>query len=165
MLSNERGLIVETGESLNLGKLIVGFIGPEGSGKTTMAKKLSEASGKPYISTGDIIRDMAQNNFTEYGDACRDILKGGKYLNPNTLLELLKIRLNQMDTDQGFILDGTHRAIEEIQNFQSMLDRIGRSIPVVIILLRIPGWMGIDRLVQKEGARKRESIPFKGLLC
>ena len=41
-----------TPESINLNGIIVGFIGPEGSGKTTMASKLSEISGKPYISTG-----------------------------------------------------------------------------------------------------------------
>ncbi|MFH1826862.1 MAG: nucleoside monophosphate kinase [bacterium] len=164
MFSNEGVPITETGESLKLGKLIVGFIGPEGSGKTTMATKLSEVSGKPYISTGDIVRNLAQNDSTKYGNACRDILEGGKYLNPNMLLELLETRLNQTDTEEGFILDGVFRSIEEIQGFQSMLDRIGRTMPIVTIQLRIPGWMGVYRLAQKEGARKREGDTIDGVL-
>jgi len=164
MFSHEGVSITETGEGLKLGKLIVGFIGPEGSGKTTMAKKLSEISGKPYISTGETVRDLAENDNTEYGEACRNILKEGKYLNPNMILAFLEKRLSKEDSKDGFVLDGTFRTIEEISGFQEMLKRAGRTMPLVVFHLRIPGWMGMDRLVQKENARKRAGDTIEGVL-
>lgn len=49
-------------EKLEIDNRIIVFIGAEGSGKTTVAKRLAEESRKPYITTGDTIRDLATND-------------------------------------------------------------------------------------------------------
>jgi adenylate kinase family enzyme len=57
-------------------------------------------------------------------------------------------RFKQEDLADGFIIDGALRAVEEVQGFQAMLDEAGRSMPVTNIFLRIPGWMGVDRILK-----------------
>jgi len=39
---------------VNLGQQIINFMGPEGSGKTTLAQRLSDDCGKPRLVYGDI---------------------------------------------------------------------------------------------------------------
>ena len=46
-------------EKLDIGKQIVIFIGPEGSGKTSVAEELAKETGKPYITTGGLIRELS----------------------------------------------------------------------------------------------------------
>ena len=143
-------------EKLNIGKQIIVFIGPEGSGKTTTARRLCEETGKPYITTGNIIRDLAANNPGELGDSCRAMFTEQRYLDGATLIKILLNRIKQDDTAGGFILDGGMRTVEETQGFQSMLESANRCLPLMVVHLHIPGWMSFERLVSGPEARKRK---------
>ncbi len=151
-------------ERLALGRQIVVFIGPEGSGKTTQAHRLAEATDRPYISTGDIIRDLAANDFeTRYGDACRKMFSEHTYLDGPTLLEILALRLGRKDTADGFILDGGMRTVEETQNFQAVLNRADRgNVHIKVIRLEIPESECIARLAE-EGGRNRSDDTVEGV--
>lgn len=140
--------------SLNLGKQIVVLIGPEGSGKTTVAKRLAAESQKPFITTGDIIRGLAVTDKTEVGDECRSMLKESRYLDPKLLIKILLGRLADPDTQEGFILDGGLRTLPETQNFPQLLEEANRILPLSVVYLQIPEVVTIERLTG-EGARKR----------
>ena len=138
----------ETREPLNLGRQIINFMGPEGSGKTTMAKKLAAQSGMPRIPFGDIFRNLAINDSGPWGNECRLALDvEHRYLDPKILLEIMLPIFQQEAFAQGFIMDGAMRTPEEISGSQAVLDAAGRAMPVTNILLRIPGWMGVDRIL------------------
>ncbi len=145
----------ETREQLHLSRQIINFMGPEGSGKTTIAKRLAAESGKPRIVFGDIFRDLAANDKGPYGDECRAVFAEHRYIRPQMLFEIMVQRFKQEDLAQGFIIDGAMRASEEVLGFQAMLDEAGRSMPVTNIFLRIPGWMGIDRILKNAQDRNR----------
>ncbi len=149
---------------VDLGKQIVIFIGPEGSGKTSIAKRLAAESGTPYIATGDILRDMAKNDKTEYGDACRAMLAEHRYLESKTLLAILVKRFSQDDLKEGFILDGGLRTVGETEGFQSVLEKADRIMPITAVFLRIPGWMSFQRLMSEKNLRKREDDTVEGIL-
>ena len=151
-------------EKLSIGSEILIFIGPEGSGKTTMAKMLAEKSGKPYLTTGDILRDLAQNDHGEWGDKCRAIFTEHTYLDGETFLEILVDRFRKADLANGFILDGGLRTLEETVKFQEMLEAAERDLPVKVMHLRIPGWMCLERLVYGENARKRGDDTPEGVM-
>ena len=153
----------EKKEYLHLGKRIIVFIGPEGSGKTTMAKRLAEETGRPYITTGDIIRDLAANDEGPLGDECRQMFATRSYLNGATLLRILVQRFSNDDTVDGFVLDGGLRTLEETEDFQDMLEQADRCLPLSVIHLRIPAWMSFDRLVTGPLARQRNDDTVEGV--
>lgn len=161
--AERRGLTLED-SPIHMGPRIVSFMGPEGAGKSTVARRLAHAAGKPYISTGDMLREMANHDTTPLGDECREMFAEHRYLNPATLLEILYTRFTQPDLDNGFILDGGIRTVPEIKGLQSTLERAGRNMPFSVIHLRIPMWMGMQRLVLSENARGRADDTINGVL-
>lgn len=137
-------------ERLSNAKQIINFIGPEGSGKTTIAKRLASESGKPMITVSDILRDFANNDKTFLGEECRAMFSQHRYMNSDILLEIYaKWFIKQDNLEDGFILDGGLRADGEVMGFQAVLDRIELSLPVTVILLRVPGWLGAQRSLQR----------------
>lgn len=145
-------------------KQITIFMGPEGSGKSTTAKRLASNANLPYITTGGIIRDMAKTDQTRYGDECRAMLTEHRYLDPKILLEIFLMRIRQDDLKEGFILDGGLRTMEETAEFGSILERADRAMPVRVVYLRIPGWMAMQRLSTGLEARNREDDSIEAVL-
>lgn len=155
----------ERKEKLVLGRRIVTFIGPEGSGKTTQALRLSEESGMPYVTTGDTLRDLAENDPGELGDECRAMFEAGAYLSGETLLKILVNRFGKADVADGLILDGGLRTLEETVAFQSMLDEAGLRLPMTVIYLQIPIETSFERLVSGTNARKRKDDTEEKVTC
>lgn len=142
-------------ERLDIGKQIVIFIGPEGSGKTSVAEELAKETGKPYITTGGLIRELRDNDPGPLGDACRNMFANNVYLDGDKLLEIMVNRLKKSDVDNGFILDGGLRTVHETADFQKMLNSAGRTTPLTVVYLDIPLLTSFERLVTGENARKR----------
>lgn len=91
------------------------LIGPQGSGKSTQAKLLSEHLNLPVISTGDIFRKLSQ---------VKEILNAGKLVDDQITSEIVKNRLNQEDCRNGFILDGYPRNINQLKIFDPGFDKV-----------------------------------------
>jgi len=88
------------------------FIGPPGSGKSTQVKLLAEYLNLPYISTGDIFRNLAQEDHEE-GKRIKQILDAGQLVDDETVIKLIKKKVAQTDCQNGFILDGYPRNLEQ----------------------------------------------------
>ncbi len=150
-------------ERIDIGKRIISFIGPEGSGKTTIAKLLSAESGKPYLTTGDTLREYAANDPGRLGEACRIMFSEHTYLAGDLLLEIMSDRFSREDTENGFILDGGFRTVEETRDFTSTLEKAGRDLPITVIYLNIPIEVCFERFITGENARKRSDDTENGL--
>lgn len=119
------------------------FIAPPAAGKGTQAKLVSQEYNIPHISIGEIMRN-ARNPETEIG---RIIIKcqDERTLVPlDITLRLIKDRLSQSDCNNGYILDGFPRSIEQAHEYNKILKELNKEIGVVI-------FMDID----KETALKR----------
>lgn len=88
------------------------LIGPQGSGKSTQGKLLEENLNIPYISTGDIFRRIASQD-TKEGKRIKQILDSGRLVDNQTTVELIKKRLKRNDCQNGFVLDGYPRTLEQ----------------------------------------------------
>ncbi len=150
-------------ERLKLDKRIILFIGPEGAGKSSIAKRLGEEFGVLCISTGSIIRDLKYDR-GPLGDECRAMFKAKGYLSGASLLRIVASRFGQEDIANGCILDGGLRTVEETQGFQAMLESVDRAMALTVVHLRIPAWMSFERLVWGPSARKREDDTMEGVL-
>lgn len=146
---------------LDLGLRIVLLIGPEGSGKTENGKKLAKDSGKPYITTGGILRDLAANDPGPLGDKCRKMFNEHVYLDGPTLLQVLINRFRRKDVADGFVLDGGLRTIEETIDFPEMLQGSDLFLPLDVVYLKIPKEVSHERLVDGPSARKRSDDTTK----
>lgn len=149
---------------LDLGKQIVAFIGPEGSGKSSTANRLSYVCQKPYISTGDLIRELAASDRTMLGSGCSVALAEHRYLDPQLMTEILGCRFRQSDTQHGFVLDGALRTLDETTNFPTLLQVSERVMLLTVVYLDIPECMSMERLVTGISARRRTDDTIEGVL-
>jgi adenylate kinase len=110
------------------------IVGPPGAGKGTQATRIAESFGIPAISTGDIFRANVANE-TDLGLKVKAILDAGDYV-PDTLTnELISDRLAQPDAEQGFLLDGYPRTVQQVRFLDEFLEGRGESLAAVVQLV------------------------------
>lgn len=148
--------IDNTKEILRNSKEIITLIGPEGVGKTEIARRLSIDAGKPIISTGDAIRSLAANDPGELGNACREMFANKTYLAGDLLLKIMFERFRQSDTANGFIYDGGMRTLDEVLGLPSVLSNANRNQHLSVVYLKMPEEETYKRLITSESARKRD---------
>jgi len=76
------------------------LLGPQGAGKGTQAKRISEEYGIPHIATGDMLR-TAITNGTELGRQVAPIVNAGDLVPDDLMIALIRERLLQDDTEAG----------------------------------------------------------------
>jgi adenylate kinase len=123
------------------------LLGPQGSGKGTQAKRISEAYGIPHIATGDILR-AAISAGTELGRKVKPIYDRGDLVPDDLMIELIRERLAQDDTEKGFALDGFPRTLPQADALDPMLREIGKELSVVFVL-QVPHEVSIERLLKR----------------
>jgi adenylate kinase len=105
-------------------------LGPQGSGKGTQAKKVSQTYGVPHIATGDMIREMKERD-TPLGEQLREIYNRGDLVNDELMIELIRDRLSRGDTVPGFILDGFPRTMVQAEALDALLRDLDRELDIV----------------------------------
>jgi adenylate kinase len=107
------------------------LLGPQGSGKGTQAKRISEAYGIPHIATGDMLREaMAEG--TPLGRRVKPIYDSGRLVPDDLMIELTRERLTQPDTEGGFVLDGFPRTLAQAEALDEVLADIDRRLDIVL---------------------------------
>lgn len=99
---------------------VVIFLGAPGVGKGTQALRLSQKLSIPKISTGDMLR-QAQREHSELGKKVKEIMKEGRLVDDDTMLDLVKDRIVRSDCEHGFILDGYPRTIPQAAQLDQLL--------------------------------------------
>lgn len=109
------------------------LIAPPAAGKGTVAQKLCDKYGYAHISTGDILRDMAKDN-SELGRNLAHLLEKGELIPDDIVYEALEKRLAMPDLNQGYILDGFPRNVEQAVKYDEILKNIKRDLGIVVEL-------------------------------
>ncbi len=109
------------------------FLGPPGAGKGTQAKKLAEFLHIPHISTGDILRQAIKDQ-TPLGLKAQVYMDKGELVTDQLVEDLVKERLNQADTQNGWILDGFPRKVTQAAFLEELLTTIGQGGEKVVNL-------------------------------
>ena len=79
------------------------LLGAAGSGKGTLAKKITRDFGIPQLSMGDIFRDIAKSG-SELGLLVQKYMSSGALVPDKTTFEVLKERLFQDDCKKRLYL-------------------------------------------------------------
>jgi adenylate kinase len=120
------------------------ILGPPGAGKGTQAKLISKDAAIPHVATGDMLR-LAIANGTELGRKVREIVDRGELVSDELMVELIRERLNQPDTGDGFVLDGFPRTLPQAEALDRMLEEIERELSVALHF-QIPDELAVERL-------------------
>jgi adenylate kinase len=120
------------------------LLGPQGAGKGTQAKRISAEYGIPHIASGEILR-AEMDAGTELGNRVKDVYDRGDLVSDDLMIELIRNRLEQPDTEAGFVLDGFPRTTVQAEALESMFNDIGRNFSVAFAL-QIPDGVAFDRL-------------------
>ncbi len=120
------------------------LLGPQGAGKGTQAKRISAEYGIPHIASGEILR-AEMDAGTDLGKRVKETIERGDLVSDDLMIELIRTRLEQPDTEAGFVLDGFPRTIVQAEALDSMFADIGRNFSVAFAL-QIPDEVAFDRL-------------------
>jgi len=137
------------------------LLGPQGAGKGTQAKRISAEYGIPHIASGEILRAEMQAG-TELGQRVRDVYDRGDLVSDDLVIELIRTRLEQPDTESGFILDGFPRTTVQAEALDAMFADIGRSFSVVFAL-QIPDEVAFERLRRRAALEGRADDTDKAI--
>lgn len=117
------------------------FLGAPGSGKGTMAQKLTSDLKVPQISTGDIFRKNLKEE-TPLGLKVKDIMARGDLVPDEITIEIVKNRLAESDCANGYILDGFPRSIVQAQaldTFENVDCAVNLDVDSESIVKRLSG--------------------------
>ena len=80
------------------------LFGPPGSGKGTQASKIIEKYNLVHISTGDLLRQEAEDQ-TELGKRAKAIMDSGELVSDEIIIGMIKNKLEEHREGSGFIFD------------------------------------------------------------
>ena len=116
------------------------LFGPPGAGKGTQAGRIVELTGKPQVSTGDMLR-AAVNLGSPMGMAAKEFMDAGLLVPDEVIIGLIEERLQEDDANLGVLFDGFPRTIPQAES----LDKIATVSSVISI--EVPDDAIVERIV------------------
>ena len=123
--------------------LILVLLGAPGSGKGTLAKKMRDKFGFQIVSTGELIRNSNDPKL-------KKIIEKGEFVPDDLMLDILEEAIEDMDPSKGIIIDGYPRTLDQAEDLDSLLGKMGLGLNHAIFL-------GITTDKAKERIEKRAS--------
>lgn len=109
------------------------LLGAPGSGKGTQAQRLMADRGIPQISTGDLLRAAVKAG-TELGKAAKSAMDAGELVSDDIVLGMIRERLAEPDTKDGFVLDGFPRNTAQAAALEGVLEDIGQPLDKAVLM-------------------------------
>jgi adenylate kinase len=109
------------------------LFGPPGAGKGTQADRLQTDFQLPFISTGDMLRANVKAG-TELGRKAREFMDAGELVPDDLIVAMAAERLQESDAQDGFILDGFPRTIEQAKALDKQLSELGRRVTAALLI-------------------------------
>lgn len=107
------------------------LMGLPGAGKGTQAERIVDTYKIPHISTGDIFR-AAMKNETPMGLEAKKYIDKGELVPDEVTNGIVKERLAQADTKDGFLLDGFPRNMAQAKALEEIGKELDRPLTGVI---------------------------------
>lgn len=109
------------------------LLGPPGAGKGTQSAWLIDYLKIPHLSTGDMLRQAAQQD-DPTGLEVRQYLEGGCLVPDPIVLGIVEQRLSEPDCARGYLLDGFPRTIAQAEALDTQLAAEGTPLDAVLEL-------------------------------
>lgn len=110
------------------------FVGPPGVGKGTQANRLVGDLEVVHLSTGEILC-AAMKEESPLGVEARQYVEAGKLVPDRLIVNMIGDRLNRPDCENGWLLDGFPRTVDQARALDELLAEQSRRIDVVLALV------------------------------
>ena len=117
------------------------LFGPPGAGKGTQAGRIVALTGKPQVSTGDMLRAAVKLG-SPMGMAAKEYMDAGLLVPDEVIIGLIQERLQEDDAKEGVLFDGFPRTIpqaESLEEIATVSSVISIEVPDDAIVERIVG--------------------------
>ncbi len=115
------------------------LFGPPGAGKGTQAGNIVRLTGKPQISTGDMLR-AALAAGTALGLEAKGYMEAGQLVPDEVIIGLIEERLTEPDASDGVLFDGFPRTIAQAEALSEIAD------VSVVIAIEVPDSRIVERI-------------------
>jgi adenylate kinase len=109
------------------------FIGPPGAGKGTQCKRLIERFTIPHLSTGEMLREVRQQD-TALARWVASYIDAGRLAPDHLVMRIVANRLKRDDCMSGALFDGMPRTLIQAQMLDDLLAEQNWSINVAVEL-------------------------------
>ncbi len=130
------------------------ILGPPGAGKGTQADLIAAETGAPHINTGDMYRASVAAE-SALGEKVQPYMEKGELVPDDLTIEVVRERLSQADTMDGFVLDGFPRTLPQAEALDSILGDTDREITVVLDF-HLSEELAEQRLLKRALEQRRE---------
>lgn len=107
------------------------LLGLPGAGKGTASERIVDEFHLAHISTGDMFREAIANE-TPVGLEAKSYIDNGNLVPDEVTAQLVEERLQQKDTEKGFILDGFPRTTVQAELLEDITKRLDKRLTNVI---------------------------------
>jgi adenylate kinase len=130
------------------------LLGPPGAGKGTQAQRLVEDFRLPYVATGEMLRAAVREE-TALGREAKKYMNNGDLVPDDVIIGVAVERLQRPDCQDGFILDGFPRTIDQAKALDAELERVGRNLTAAL-LIDVPDEEVVRRISGRRQCIKNE---------
>jgi adenylate kinase len=109
------------------------LVGPPGAGKGTQADRLTQDFGLPYYATGNILRQAVADG-TELGRKAKSYMDNGDLVPDELIIDVILEALETDEAQDGFLLDGFPRTVEQAEALGEALEKVGRRLNGVLLI-------------------------------
>lgn len=109
------------------------IMGAPGTGKGTMSNRIVENYKVVHISTGDMLRASIAKG-SPIGLEAQTYMNSGKLVPDSIIHDIIVERLKEKDIENGFLMDGYPRTLEQAEDLSKILDEVGKKVDLVINL-------------------------------
>ena len=132
------------------------LFGPPGAGKGTQAAALAKLLSIPHISTGDIFRSAIADQ-TELGLKAQAYMDRGELVPDEVVIGMIRERLNQADTQSGWLLDGFPRTLAQANALETLLSELEQQYDNVVSL-EVPEDLLVQRMLSRGRSDDSEEV-------
>ena len=124
------------------------MMGAPGAGKGTQAGRFARERGLPKISTGDMLREAIRAGHPVALEA-KARMDRGELVDDDTIIAIVKDRLQQPDAQPGFVLDGFPRTVAQAEALDEIMKQRNNG-PLIVVDVMVPP----EELVRRLGMRR-----------
>ena len=127
------------------------MIGPPGSGKGTQAKKIAAKHGYIHLSSGDLLRSLAQKlQLNSLEKEAVEQMKSGELVSDKLIYSLVFSEIEKNIADgKGVVLDGAIRNLEQARGFQDFFKAKNLTDEVLALEISLSDKESFERLTKR----------------